>query len=105
MAQRSKHDVEGLMWKDGTIANCRWAGARLKDVILHAGLKVDATTDPETGAQPYATFASHVVPTEQDDRGFGASIELARALDDAGDVLIAYEVRRDRFRQAFGVVR
>ena len=89
MMVRSRKGVEGIKWDEGAICNCRWAGARLRDVLLRAGVKPHSQA---LGAEMYASFASRVTPCQDDDRGFGASIGLSKAMDLAGDVLIAYEV-------------
>jgi sulfite oxidase len=95
MAQRTagKHPKpEGLQWAEGTIANCVWAGAKLRDVLLHAGVPLR----PDAGQEDlHVRFASHVTPCEQDG-WYGGSIPLDKAMDESekGDVLLAYEVRR-----------
>jgi sulfite oxidase len=76
--------VRGVAWKDGVVANTKWTGARLCDVLNYAGVT------PERGG--HVCFASHATLCE-DDTYFGASIPLAKALSRDGDVLLAYEVR------------
>lgn len=88
MAEAKGKKVEGLMWDEGTICNVRWAGVRMRDVLLHAGLRVKDGT-PLTNL--HLCFASHVAPC-QEDSWFGGSIPLEKAMDDEGDVFIAYEV-------------
>jgi hypothetical protein len=94
MAQRTagKHPKpEGLQWAEGTIANCVWAGAKLRDVLLHAGVPLR----PDAGQEDlHVRFASHVTPCEQDG-WYGGSIPLDKVMDESekGDVLLAYEVR------------
>lgn len=88
MADRSGKKVSGINWVEGAICNCRWAGVRLRDVLLRAGLKMGA----ESSKEMYASFMSRITPSQDDERGYGASIELSKALDENRDVLIAYEV-------------
>ena len=86
MADKNRKDVEGIKWGEGIIANVKWTGVRLRDVLLHAGIKADADI-----AEMHVCFSSHVA-TCQDDTCYGSSIPLQKALDDAGDVLIAFAV-------------
>ena len=34
-------DVQGILWGDGTVANARWTGVALRDVLLQAGFLDD----------------------------------------------------------------
>ncbi|CCL98775.1 uncharacterized protein FIBRA_00780 [Fibroporia radiculosa] len=91
--------VVGLLWDDGVIANCKWGGARLRDVlstvlspstITNMTGKTSAETEASTGPSGlYVRFNSHVTPC-QDDTYYGASISLEKALSD--DVLLGYEM-------------
>ena len=76
--------VRGILWDDGVICNARWGGVRLRDVLLDAG--VDST------GNAHVQFASHVTLCE-DDTYYGASIPLEKAMDEHGDVLLAFQVR------------
>ena len=81
--------VNGVPWKDGVIANCKWGGIRLRDLLLHCGVQ-----DVPDGTQLHVCFSSYATLCE-DDTYYGASIPLERALDEAADVLIAFEVRTE----------
>jgi len=76
--------VHGVPWADGVVANCRWGGLRLSDLLSSLGIGPDANL--------HVCFESHATKC-QDDSYYGASIPLVKALDSAGDVLLAYEVR------------
>lgn len=78
--------VKGIIWDNGVIANCRWRGVRLRDVLTHAGVE----TLSQEGK--HVCFASHATPC-QDDSYYGGSIPLSRALDPDADVLLALDVR------------
>jgi sulfite oxidase len=80
--------VNGVPWKDGVIANCKWGGIRLRDLLLHCGIQDQA----DNNTQLHVCFSSYATLCE-DDTYYGASIPLERALDEAADVLIAFEVR------------
>ncbi|KAF8650996.1 hypothetical protein AX16_004982 [Volvariella volvacea WC 439] len=78
--------VHGVAWTDGVIANCKWGGARLFDVLERLGVQSD--NHSHVCFESYATLC-------QDDEYYGASIPLAHAMDPANDVLIAYEMNDD----------
>lgn len=76
--------VHGVPWSDGVIANCKWGGVRLSDLLQHVGVNGQD--------KHHVCFESHATLC-QDDTYYGASISLERALDPLQDVLLAYEVR------------
>ena len=88
MQDNKQKTVEGLLWGEGTICNVKWGGFLLRDIISQAQVLKQATP-----GQLFLCFASHVTACENDD-WFGASIPLQRAMDEHGDPLLAYEVRR-----------
>lgn len=77
--------VKGLNWGIGAISNATWGGARLRDVLLAAGYGPDV-----------AKQARHVQfeGLDKDVTGttYGASIPLNKAVNEEGDVLLAYEM-------------
>ncbi|KAI0761002.1 molybdopterin binding oxidoreductase [Trametes elegans] len=77
--------VQGVLWDDGVICNARWAGIRLRDLLQDVGIDVQALTGW------HVQFASHVTPCE-DDKHYGGSIPLSRAMNPNDDVLLAYEM-------------
>lgn len=79
--------VEGILWGDGAVANVRWGGVALRDVLQHAG--VDDGGGNNTSK--HVCFASYAEVCENDD-WYGASIPLGKAMDPDGDVLLAFEV-------------
>lgn len=76
--------VNGILWQDGVIANVKWTGVRLSDVLKYAGIQSDGAA--------HVCFASHATLCE-DDHYYGASIPLVKAIAPDGDVLLALEVR------------
>ncbi|KAH7915950.1 Oxidoreductase, molybdopterin-binding domain-containing protein [Hygrophoropsis aurantiaca] len=105
MAQKTCKPVEGIKWGEGAISNVRWGGVRLRDILLDLevsetiGLGENATKGSECEedvksegrGQWHVSFASHVAPCEQDSY-YGGSIPLEKALDEEGDVILAYEM-------------
>jgi sulfite oxidase len=75
--------VNGVGWNAGVIANCRWSGARLKDVLEHVNIDVKEAN--------HVCFASYATLCQDDDY-YGASIPLDYAQKIENDVLLAYEV-------------
>jgi hypothetical protein len=79
--------VHGVPWSDGVVANCRWGGARLRDVLQHLNLLPDDNVD-----DLHVCFASFSTLC-QDDEYYGSSIPLAKATNMDPGVILAYEVR------------
>ncbi|KAL3484022.1 Oxidoreductase, molybdopterin-binding domain-containing protein [Aspergillus germanicus] len=77
-------EVEGIDWGDAAVMNCYWKGPRLRDVLRHAGVQ-------EARPGLHVAFSSYQVQC-QEDKWFGGSVELARALGDDADVILALEM-------------
>ncbi|KAJ3509063.1 hypothetical protein NLJ89_g5420 [Agrocybe chaxingu] len=75
--------VHGVPWADGVIANCKWGGIRLRDLLQHIG--VDEQQCKHICFDSYATLC-------QDDTYYGASVPLSKVMDKTEDVLLAYEM-------------
>ena len=73
--------VNGVGWDSGVIANCKWGGVRLRDVLQRAGVLQSGNS--------HVCFASYATLC-QDDEYYGASVPLDKGLE--GDVLLAFEV-------------
>lgn len=82
-------EVRGILWDNGVIANCRWRGVRLRDILLRAGLAQELQKVQHDNYHVW--FASHVSVC-QDDMYYGGSVPLAKALDPEGDVILALDV-------------
>ena len=76
-------EVKGVLWKDGVIANVKWSGVRLCDVLNHVGVQDDG--------QSHVCFASHATLC-QDDEYYGSSVPISKAMAQDGGVLLAFEV-------------
>lgn len=87
MTEKTGRNVNGIKWSEGIIANVRWTGAPLRDILLHAGVPDDRASWEGL----HVCFASNIEPC-QDDRWYGSSIPLEKAMSEDGDVLLAYEV-------------
>ncbi|KAH9949898.1 Oxidoreductase, molybdopterin-binding domain-containing protein [Amylocystis lapponica] len=76
----------------GDICNCKWAGVSVRELLRRSGFPEEiASNKGEDMAGLHLCFASHVAAC-QEDEWFGASIPLGKALDEDGDVLLAYEM-------------
>ena len=81
--------VNGIPWGPGAIGNAVWTGVRLRDVLLHAGLRLDNDGLPSQEAQ-------HVCLVGKDNaiggEAYEASIPINKAIHPLGDVIIAFEM-------------
>jgi DMSO/TMAO reductase YedYZ molybdopterin-dependent catalytic subunit len=71
----------GVEWANGAVGNARWKGARLKDVLAHAGVKKEAVEIAFDGGDRPVLDATP---------DFVKSIPAWKALDD--NTLVAYEM-------------
>lgn len=76
----NSRQTNGLQWDVGAISNASWTGVRLRDVLRDAGLAVEDLPSDVKHAQFVGTEA------------YGASIPIEKAIDQRGDVLLAYEM-------------
>eukprot|EP00892_Ulva_mutabilis_P010675 jgi/Ulvmu1/7980/UM004_0213.1 len=79
----AEREVKGLQWANAAVSTAQWSGARLSDVLRDIG----AAPGPD---------AQHVqfVGLDCDMTGerYGASVPLEKALSDAGECVLAYEM-------------
>ena len=75
--------VKGLGWAEGAIGNARWTGVRLRDVLLSTGY-----TESDADEKKQIQFEG----LDQDitKQPYGASISLAKAMDQRADVILAF---------------
>lgn len=84
--------VKGLSWSAGAVGNAKWSGARLRDVLLAMGLKSDE--------KRHVIFEGcDLDPTSHP---YGASIPLSKAMDERGDVILAYEMNGETLSRDHG---
>jgi DMSO/TMAO reductase YedYZ molybdopterin-dependent catalytic subunit len=77
----SQPHVPGVEWGNGAIGNARWRGARLRDVLSHAGIRKDAVEIAFQGQD------HGVIPQTPQ---FAKSLPMWKALDP--DTILAYEM-------------
>ncbi len=75
--------TEGDPWQAGAVANVRWTGVALRDVLEAAGADMDVELQ-------VAFYSPDEVEVEGEQATFGVSIPMSKAL--AGDVLLAFEM-------------
>ncbi|KAI8148748.1 Oxidoreductase, molybdopterin-binding domain-containing protein [Fennellomyces sp. T-0311] len=80
-----KH-TEGVIWGPCAVANAVYSGCRLKDVLESVGI-AEAMGH---SAKLHVAFQS--MEQCEEDQCYGSSIPLSKALDEFGDVLLAYEM-------------
>ena len=78
--------VRGVGWGLAAISNATWSGALLRDVLLAADVSRD-----DRGSI-HASFVGMDSVKEEGGNGYGSSIPLDKAIDDKGDVILAYEM-------------
>ena len=85
--------VKGVNWDIGAIANNKYTGVLIKDLLIDSGLITQEDIDSGRLAN------KHLVATgmDKDFQGepFSSSIPLARALDPANKVILAYEMNEE----------
>ncbi|CAG2063938.1 unnamed protein product, partial [Timema podura] len=76
--------VKGLNWGAAAIGNATWSGARLRDILLAAGLRDN---------QPGVTHVQFEgLDSDPANVSYGASISVEKAMDPCGDTILAYEM-------------
>ena len=81
--------IPGVQWKYGAVGNAQWTGARVKDVLVKAGLK--------GGAKHLHTYGSDKPPEKVPP--FHRSLEIEKVLEDG---VIAYEMNGQPLPDAHG---
>ncbi|KIW88428.1 uncharacterized protein Z519_10997 [Cladophialophora bantiana CBS 173.52] len=95
-------EVSGLDWGDGAAMNAEWTGMRVRDVLVHAGLRplTPRKTDDDSESVDHdeefesqyeglhVQFACTTQPTQDDDY-YGSSVPLFLALDPERECLLA----------------
>lgn len=80
---RTVREVKGISWTGGAIGNAEWSGVKLRDVLLHAGLKPD---DERVQHIHLEGLDKNPLTGEC----YGASIPVEKALDPRGDCLLVH---------------
>lgn len=93
-------EVQGVDWFDAAVMNCTWEGPRLRDVLVTAG--IESLPAEETVQTNGSTSKSHLHvqlasygSKTQEDKWYGGSIPLERAMDPEMDVILAVKVCKD----------
>lgn len=83
-AAPSSKEIKGLEWEGAAIGTAVWSGVLLRDVLKMAGLD---GSDPRIKHIQFEGLDSDITGAV-----YGASIPIAKALDQHGDVLLAFEM-------------
>ncbi|CAO3682403.1 unnamed protein product [Rhizopus stolonifer] len=78
--------TKGVIWGPGAVGNTVYSGCRLKDVLASVGI----TSKIKSLSQLHVAFES--IEQCEEEKCYGSSIPLSKALDEFGDVLLAYEI-------------
>ncbi|KAI9363226.1 Oxidoreductase, molybdopterin-binding domain-containing protein [Pilaira anomala] len=90
-----KH-TKGVIWGPGALGNAVYSGCRLRDVLATVGV----TTKIKNLSKLHVAFES--VEQCEEDKCYGSSIPLSKALDEFGDVLLAYEMNYNTLTRDHG---
>ena len=89
-------NVKGLTWRGGAIGNGTWTGVLLRDVLLDSGFDVNSEN----------IINLHCLFQGLDGDGAGtfyeASVPLRKAIDQFGDVLLAFEMNGEELSRDHG---
>ncbi|KAM3935203.1 sulfite oxidase, mitochondrial isoform 2-T2 [Leptodactylus fuscus] len=86
--------VKGLDWGTAAISTAKWAGVRLRDVLLDAGYTEDM---PNVQHVQFEGLDQDITGTK-----YGASISFKRAMSKDHDVLLAYEMNGEALPKDHG---
>lgn len=92
-------EVRGIPWTSGAIGNATWTGTRLRDVLVHAGLKQD-----EEGEEGQVKHI-HLEGLDQNPltgESYGASIPIEKALSPSGDCLLVHTMNGETLPRDHG---
>lgn len=84
--------VKGLSWSGGAVGNARWTGVRLKDVLEKMGVKSDE--------KKHVIFEGNDLDVTG--KSYAASIPLSKAMDERGDVILAFEMNEKTLNRDHG---
>ncbi|CAO3600781.1 unnamed protein product [Absidia cylindrospora] len=88
--------TKGVIWGPGAIGNASYTGCLLKDVLASIGIDRKL----ENISSLHLAFQS--VEQCEEDRCYGSSIPLSKALDECGDVLLAYKMNGEPLTRDHG---
>ena len=88
--------VKGLSWTGGAIGNATWTGVRLRDVLLHAGVK---------DGEEYDVHHVHLEGLDNNHltgERYGASVPIEKAMNIRGDCILAFEMNGEEIPRDHG---
>ncbi len=88
-------EVKGIKWTGGAIGNATWTGVRLRDVLLHAGVKEE---DQNIEHVHLEGLDSNPLTGER----YGASVPIDKAMDPRGDCILAFEMNGNEIPRDHG---
>lgn len=79
-------------WVVGAISNAKWGGAKLRDVLRHCGMDVDAIALGQSENPKWQHVQFEGYDTDETGLCYGGSIPFDKAIDPFGDAILAYEM-------------
>ena len=90
--------VKGISWTGGAMGNATWTGVRLRDVLLHAGVK-------DLGEEYDVIKHVHLEGLDNNHltgERYGASIPIEKAMDIRGDCILAFKMNGEEIPRDHG---
>lgn len=91
--------VKGLTWGFTAISNATWTGVRLSDVLADVGLTNDRVQRNE-GVWNHVHFEG--LDSDSTGTRYAASVPVEKAVDNKGDVILAYEMNGEPLSRDHG---
>jgi len=90
-------------WVAGAIGNATWSGVRLRDLLRHAGMDVDAISLGKKAAPEKATQVG-LLGIDHDEVGnqYCCSFPFEKAIDPFGDCIVAWEMNGEDIPRSHG---
>eukprot|EP01039_Chlorochromonas_danica_P000025 gene25-28_t len=98
MEMSTLEKTNGSSWVVSAIANAKWKGVKLRDLLGSIGITEDAVFDEQSDSIISRIRHVHIVSID----GMEISIPVKKALGRFGDVVIAYEMNDEPLNAAHG---
>lgn len=85
-------------WVIGAMSTAKWGGVRMRDVLKHCGMDVDAMALGEKTPDDIKHVQFQGYDTDETGLCYGGSIPIDKAVDGLGDALFAFEMNVSRVK-------
>jgi len=89
-------------WRNGAIGCAKWGGVKVRDILAHCGLDVDAIALGNL-CVPQAKICNFI-GADEDETGvpYGGVLPMEKVIDPFGDVILAYEMNGETLPRDHG---